>query len=141
MSSLPSTGLSPYVVNGVYLKFKESHPDLGIHVDRNLKFHGHIRSRVNLAGALTTNLLSSTLCREPEFILNLYTTHIRPLLEYGSALWNLGYIGDLKLMESIQRRWTRAIDSVSHLSYGERLQQLDLYSVYGRLLRADIIMV
>ena len=44
------------------------------------------------------------------------------------------------MLERIQRRWTRAIQGFEVLSYGERLRRLDLFSVQGRLLRADLIM-
>ena len=70
---------------------------------------------------------------------SLYISYIQPLLEYSSVVWNTGYIGDTKLLESIQRRWTRDIEGLENLSYGERLKALDLFSVYGRLLRADLI--
>ena len=106
-----------------------------------MKFHNHIRSRVNVARALTTNLLSSTICREPDFILNVYISHIRPQLEYASSLWNLGYIGDSQMIEKIQRRWTKAVATVQHLTYSERLRKLNLFSMYGRMLRADLILV
>ena len=54
---------------------------------------------------------------------------------------NLGYLGDLRLIERIQRRWTREVVGLSDLPYGERLRRLDLFSVQGRLLRADLILV
>ena len=66
-------------------------------------------------------------------------THIRPILEYCSAVWNLGYITDLNLIESVQRRWTRNIRGMEHLNYFQRLKALDLYSVRGRLLRHDMV--
>ena len=141
MSPLQSSGLSPYTADGVQLQFSESHSDLGVQVDRKLKFHGHIRRRVAVAGALTTNILSSTLCREADFLLSIYISHVRPQLEYGSQLWNQGYIGDTTLVERIQRRWTREMDGIGHLPYDERLRALDLYSVRGRLLRADLLLV
>ena len=94
-----------------------------------------------VAGALTTNMLSSTLCRDADFLINIYCSHIRPQLEYGSPLWNMGYVGDLQLLERIQRRWTKAIVNMEDLPYEHRLQSLNLYSVYGRLLRADLILV
>ena len=71
-------------------------------------------------------------------MLSLLTTHIRPILEYCSCVWNTGYVQDLRLLERVQRRWTKRIDGMATLSYGERLQALNLYSVQGRLLRADI---
>lgn len=116
-----------------------SHKDLGVTIDSSLRFHLHIRSIVNKASGLSTNLLRSTLCRSPDFMISLYKTHIRPLLEYSSCAWNTGYIGDLRLLESVQRKWTKHIDGLSELPYSKRLQVLGLYSVQGRLLRADII--
>ena len=138
---MPRAGDSPYTVNGSVLQFKSKHPDLGITIENSLKFHEHVRAKTNSAGALTSNLLSSTLCRDPEFLISLYISYIRPMLEYGSPLWNLGYVGDTQMVERIQRRWTREVTSVAHLSYEERLQALNLYSMRGRLLRADLIYV
>ena len=69
----------------------------------------------------------------------IYKTHIRPLIEFGSTVWHTGYLGDLKLLESVQRRWTREIEGLAELSYSERLKDLNLYSVQGRLLQADLI--
>ena len=73
-------------------------------VDRTLKFHSHIAKNVAIAGGLTTNLLSCTICWSSEFLMNLYTSHVRPKMEYCSSLWNTGYIGDVKLLEQVQRR-------------------------------------
>ena len=57
----------------------------------------------------------------------------------STCVWNTGFVCDLKLLEKVQRRWTKRIDSFEELSYLQRLTALDLYSVQGRLLRADII--
>ena len=70
-----------------------------------------------------------------------YKSHIRPKLEYGSCLWSMGYIGDLRKMERLQKRWTRSVSNLADHPYAERLQILDLFSIKGRLLRADLIMV
>ena len=60
-------------------------------------------------------------------------------MDFSSCVWNTGYIQDLKLLESVQRRFTKAIDSFKDLDYKTRLQNLSLFSVKGRLLRADLI--
>ena len=72
-------------------------------------------------------------------MVKLFTTHIRPLLEFGSPVWNTGYVMDLTLLESVQRRWTKQVTGLGNMTYDQRLKTLDLYSVKGRLLRADII--
>ena len=133
-------GPSPYTISGDPIQFTGAHSDLGVVVDRDLKFHGHIRKKANICNALTTNLLSSTLCREPQFIMSMYTSLIRPQLEYGCTLWNTGYLGDMRTLERIQRRWTRSVAGLENVPYSQRLTTLDLFSVQGRLLRADLIL-
>ena len=136
----PTDILSPYKINGTGISYAETHGDLGIDVSRTLKFHSHIRKTAGMCHGITTNILSSTLCRDAEFILNIYISHIRPKLEYGSTLWNQGYAMDLRLLEGVQRRWTRSVSGLEDVPYPERLCRLDLFSVQDRLLRADMIM-
>ena len=86
-----STGPSPYKISGVPINYVTSCRDLGVTVDNSLKFHSHISKKVGLVSGLSTNFLSSTLCREQNFLINIYKSLIRPQLEYCSSLWNLGY--------------------------------------------------
>ena len=71
--------------------------------------------------------------------MTLFSSHIRPIVEYCSCVWNTGYIGDLRVLESVQRRWTKRVSNLSNLDYQSRLRALNQFSVQGRLLRADII--
>ena len=139
--SRPYSDLTPavYHMNGLAIPSVNSHMDLGVLVDTSFKFHDHIRSVVRKAGGLAHNFLKSFVCRKPDFMLFLLTTHIRPIIEYCSCLWNTGYRGDLELLESVQRRWTKQIESLEELEYRDRLRALNLYSVQGRLIRADLI--
>ncbi len=45
------------------------------------------------------------------------------------------------MLEQVQRRWTKKINGFVHYSYSDRLCRLNLYSVKGRLLGADLIQV
>ena len=56
-------------------------------------------------------------------MLTLYIDHMRSLLELGSCVWNLEYISNMKVLEDLQRRWTKRIDV---------FEDLDLFSVEGR---------
>ncbi|KAK3857056.1 hypothetical protein Pcinc_036668 [Petrolisthes cinctipes] len=131
--------LQHYHLDNSDLSLADNHRDLGILVDNTLKFHAHIRATVNKAAGLANNLLKSTLCRSSDFMVTILKSHIRPILEFGSTVWNTGYLGDLRLLESVQRRWTKHIDGLADLSYTNRLKALNLYSVQGRFLRADLI--
>ena len=72
-------------------------------------------------------------------MVTLLVSHIRPIMDFCSNVWNVGYLGDIRLLESVQRRWTRKIADVSQLAYEERLKVLELFSIFGRLLRADLV--
>ena len=130
---------SDYFLYRQVIQRVSSHRDLGIIIDNQLKFHEHIRSIVSKTSGLSANILKSTICRDVAFMMPVFLAHVRPILEFGSCAWNTGYIGDLKLLEGVQRRWTKKIHGLEDMSYLSRLRYLNLFSVKGRLLRADII--
>ena len=53
----------------------------------------------------------------------------------------MGYLHEVRLLEGLQRRWTREITDVSFLEYTDRLRVLDMFSVYGRLMRIDLVKI
>ena len=69
-----------------------------------------------------------------------YLSHIRPLLTFASPIWNIGYVGDMRKLESVQRRWTKEIAGLTNLDYSSRLHSLQLFSMKGRLLRDDLVL-
>ena len=140
-SGLNFSGDSPYKINGESIKFVSSHSDLGFTIDREMKFHEHIAETARICNGIGSNILQCTLDRGKDFMINIFISHIRPKLEYGCQLWNMGYVGDLKLVERVQRRWTKCIAGLESLSYAQRLSSLNLYSMQGRLLRADSILL
>ena len=128
-----------YVLQGSILPSPRAHTDLGVIIDTSLKFHDHISSITRKISGLGHSFLKSTVCRSREFMLFFLTVHLRPILEYASCVWHTGYTEDARSLERFQRYWTKQIDMLNHLTYGDRLRELDLYSVKGRLVRADLI--
>lgn len=74
-------------------------------------------------------------------MIQVFITHIRPIIDFASVVWNTGYVGDLKMLESLQRRWTKKIDGFADYPYSVRLSLLNLFSIKGKLLRTDLILV
>lgn len=95
-------------MNNTHLSAETSHKDLGILADSSLKF---LKAIVSKATGLD-NKLKSTMCHDPDFTVSLYISHIRPLVGFGSIVWNIGYHCDLKLLESVQHKWTKEISGL-----------------------------
>ena len=72
-----SRGNSPYRIGMSRISFLRNHKDLGVRVDRLLKFHDHIRNTASACNAVTTNLLSSTVFRDPAFIMTTYKSLVQ----------------------------------------------------------------
>ena len=56
------------------------------------KFHSHAHDVAQKAGSLAQNLLRSTVCLSPDFMVTLFTLHVCPIIDYFSSLWIVGCI-------------------------------------------------
>ena len=64
---------------------------------------------------------------------------VRPHLEYANSVWCPYKKGDIAGIEKVQKRATKLVISLKHLSYIERLRRLKLPTLKNRRLRGDII--
>jgi hypothetical protein len=122
-----------YSLGGERLWSVNSHRYLGVWIDNSLKFHQHVRITVPKASYLASGLFRSTIYHSADFMVSLFISRIRPILDYGCCIWNVGYLGDLHLLESVERRWTSQVDGLGRLDYVARLRVFGLFSISGRL--------
>ena len=76
-------------------------------------------------GVVGNNLLQRMVCRSVEFMSALYVSHIRPFIDYGSCVWNVGYLQDERRLARLHRKWTRDFDGLTGLDYVYRLKKID----------------
>ena len=72
MYILPYTGVSLYRIENSFIDFPLGHSDLGVCVDKTLRFHTHIRKNAGILNGMTNSILSCTLNNDTDFIMNIY---------------------------------------------------------------------
>ena len=69
-----------------------------------------------------------------------FITFVRPLLEYASNVWSPHLLKHINAIEKIQKRFTKRIPSLSHLTYPERLAAINLEPLELRRLKMDLVL-
>ena len=60
------------------------------------------------------------------------------LVEYNSIIWSPSTARDTDAVESVQRRFTKKLPTLTNLSYRERLKCLNIFSLELRRLHTDL---
>ena len=130
-----------YQINGVTLENCGLVKDLGVYVNSDLKPSNHCSKIVSKASSRSALVFKAFLCRHRDFLLRMFCTYVRPILEYNSVCWSPCLVKDIIKVESVQRRYTKRIPGLQNLSYSQRLVLLGLDSLELRRLRTDLIEV
>ena len=109
--------------------------------DQQLKFGLHIREKVNKAYARLGIIKRNFKCMSIEVFCLLYKAMVRSQLEYANSVWNPHNKEDIEIIEKVQMRATKLVESVKHLSYEDRLKKLGIPTLKYRRLRGDLIEV
>ena len=115
--------------------------DLGVFIASNFSTTSHTESVRRRALNLIWMLKRSLATWTPSFFRKVFTTLIRPILEYGAPAYFPCTKGEIDRLEYVQRLGTRFIPRIRRWDYPERYADLKLFSLEYRRTRADLILM
>jgi hypothetical protein len=133
-----------YIIDNCLIKSSAVVKDLGIYIDERLTFENHIDRKVAIANHRCAAILRAFRFQNPEQFFRVYNIYVRPILDYGSAVYFPKTRSSLiSTLEKPLRSFTRNVFQrfgLPYNSYQDRLRQFDLHSHrYGHII-SDLLL-
>ena len=128
-----------YNMDQTKLKNVNTENDLGIIFDDNLFFEEHINNKMKKANSIAGMLRRSFVHLDKDMFKKLFTSMVRPHLEYGAPIWKPHTKKNIDAIENVQRRASKRIPGLSHLTNKRRLEAIKLPTLQYRRYRGDMI--
>jgi ribonuclease P/MRP protein subunit RPP40 len=121
--------------------------DLGLYITPKLNWSPHILRSCTKAYKRWFMFFKFFKTTNPKILVRLYKTYIRPVLEFGTQIFNSNIHKNCKKLEQVQHRITKMIikrcfqnKSTQGAPYHERLALLDLQTLETRRLINDLVL-
>ena len=130
-----------YCFNNIAIHVSMCEQILGVLFDSNLSFREHIFQCVSKASRMCNLIYANIKCTDMLVLVNLYKCYARPLLEYCSVIFSPHYVYLIKLIENVQKRFTKKLPGLQNKCYHDRLKLCNLEPLETRRLHADLILM
>ena len=132
-----------FYLSGFVIPNVEVVRDLGLLVDSKFSFTPHCLSTVKKLSRLINFIFRTFKSRNSTFLIRLYKCYVLPLLDYCCQLYFPCTLKNIKLLESIQKVFTRRLcgQNLFHATYFDRLKHFSLESLERRRIKYDLILL
>ena len=113
--------------------------DIGVIMTGNLKPSRHCENVVHTANRVLNQVLKTFSYRNKHVLPKIFTTYVRPYLEFAAPAWNPWLEGDIKMIEQVQIKMVNQIQGLQGSTYTEKLVELGLDSLQTRRAKLDLI--
>jgi ribonuclease P/MRP protein subunit RPP40 len=132
---------SPLLIEDNPLEITSCARDLGVFISDSLKSSEHCTIIAKQAYKVANMIFRCFQTNDLTALLTAYKTYVRPTIEYCSQAWSPHLLGDIDILEKVQRYVTRRICARCALAtdgYLSRLSVLNLDPLETRRLKLDL---
>lgn len=122
-----------------YMDKTDCEKDLGVVIDTKLSFENHLAEKINKASKIVGLIRRTFENLDQDMFKTLYVSLVRPHLEFANQIWCPHLRKHIEKIENVQRRATKLVPGLYHLSYSERLRVIKLPTLAYRRVRGDMI--
>ena len=128
-----------YKIDTVEIEHVSEEKDLGVLIDSGLTFEGHISRKAQVANGIVGLIRRSFSYLDPPSFKKIFCAFVRPHLEYGQAIWSPYLQKYIDVIERVQMRATKLVDTLGKMNYEDRLRKCGLTTLLFRRMRGDMI--
>jgi len=130
-----------YSMDGHILEKVTEERDIGVIISSDLKPIKHCEAAASKAKIVLGQMSRSFHFRDRHVFKRLYTTYVRPHLEFAVPVWSPATVTEINVLENVQQRAIQMISGLNSSTYEGKLKELGLDTLEERRKRFDMIQV
>ena len=135
----PNNPQHTYTMGNQTLSSTDEERDIGVIINKNLKPSKQCSTAANRARAVLNQITRSFHYRDRHVFKRLYTTYVRPHMEFSVSAWAPTLTQDIDILENVQKTAVNMINGLESATYEDKLRELGLQSLRTRRTRYDLI--